>query len=209
MSDQAPARSVKFSKDERTGWSSDRPRPGGGPPRPANIAVRNQVLAPSDRLRYTPTSLVIVVAPDGIAAEAFLNRVLEDKSTFLSAAKVRRLLTGRVAPEDLEERADAVLESAVLKRMDAGQPVVLLLEGFSAVDRDRWVRPAAALRRPRHLILLEGTAEDQEKGALGDLRRTLMVGDLGEEGFHTAIRLGGSSADEVNRLLFRAIPRDE
>ena len=49
-----PARSVKIGEDERTGWSSDRPRRDGAPPRPADLTVHCRVLAPADRLRYSP-----------------------------------------------------------------------------------------------------------------------------------------------------------
>ena len=44
---------------------------------------------------------------------------------------------------------------------------------------------------------------------MDDLRRSLIANELGEEGFHTAIRLGGKSAADVNRLLFRAPQRDD
>jgi hypothetical protein len=209
MSDPGP-RSVKIGSDERTGWSSDRPRKNGDEPRPANISVRGRTLTPSDRLRYTPGSLVVVASPDAGEAERYFVRVLEDKAALLSLNKVRRLIAGRVSAEQLEEQAGAVLDSAVAKRLNAGDAVVVIMEGFNAEARERYVRAAAALRRPRHLVLLEGTVSDEEdRGALDDLRRTLLAEELGEEGFHTAIRLGGKSASEVNRLLFRAPARDD
>jgi hypothetical protein len=66
--------------------------------------------------------------------------------------------------------------------------------------------------RPRHLILLE-TARDQVReedlAALNELRRALDAGELGAEGFQTALRLGGGSASEVKRILFRPPPREE
>ena len=36
-----------------------------------------------------------------------------------------------------------------------------------------------------------------------------MAERLGDEGFHTAIRLGGSAANEVKKLVFRAPQRDD
>ena len=63
MATRPPARSVKISEDERTGWSSDRPRRDGAPPRPANLTVHCRVLAPADRLRYSPGSLLSSPAP--------------------------------------------------------------------------------------------------------------------------------------------------
>ena len=71
---------------------------------------------------------------------------------------------------------------------------------------------ASSLKRPRHLILLE-TARDQvaeeDLAMLNDLRRALDAGELGAEGFQTALRLGGGSASEVKRILFRLPPRDD
>jgi hypothetical protein len=210
MSQPGP-RSVKIGSDERTGWSSDRPRKtGDAPPRPASVAVRGRTLTPSDRLRYTPGSLVVVASADPTEAERFFTRVLEDKAALLSPAKVRRLLEGRVSAEQLETQAAAVLEAAVAKRLKGGDAVVIVMEGFDPAEREHYVRAAAALRRPRHLVLFEGpAADDEDRSALDDLRRTLLAGELGEEGFHTAIRLGGKSAAEVNRLLFRAPARDD
>ena len=68
------------------------------------------------------------------------------------------------------------------------------------------------LKRPRHLILLE-TSRDQvsedELPTLNALRRALDAGELGEEGFQTALRLGGGTASEVKRILFRPPPPKE
>jgi hypothetical protein len=33
--------------------------------------------------------------------------------------------------------------------------------------------------------------------------------ELGEEGFQTALRLGGNTASEVKRILFRPPPRED
>jgi hypothetical protein len=74
------------------------------------------------------------------------------------------------------------------------------------------VRIAASLRRPRHLILLETSREnvsDEDLPALNALRRTLDAGELGAEGFQTALRLGGGTAAEVKRIVFRPPPRED
>ncbi len=200
---------MKIGSDERTGWSSDRPRPGNAPERKPDISVRGRVLEPTDRLRYTPGSLVLVVAPEAEAAEAYLNGILEERSALLTRGRVKRLLEGRVPAEALDEQAVTVLERAVEKRLSDGDATVLLLEGFGAEEREPWLRSAASRRRPRHLILLDGAADEADRDALGELRKTLMAGSLGDEGFHTAIRLGGSSAAEVKKLVFRSPPKDE
>jgi hypothetical protein len=203
-------RSVKIGADERTGWSSDRPRRGNAPERKPDISVRGRVLQPTDRLRYTPGSLVLVAAPDRAAAEGYLTGVLEDRAALISPGRVQRLLQGRVPDEQLQAQAATVLEAAVSKRLQAGDATVLVLDGLGAEEREQWLRAAAALRRPRHLILLDGPGgDDDDRAALGELRKALMADGLGDEGFHTAIRLGGSAANEVKKLVFRAPPKDD
>jgi len=212
VADTPPTRSVKISDDERGGWSSDRPRSDGGPARPADVSVRGRVLRPSDRLRYSPGSLVVIASASGTERDHFSQRVIEDKSALLSLDKVRGLLAGRVAPEEAEARAAELLDAAVRKRLEAGESVVIGADGLDAAERERYVRLAAAFKRPRHLILLE-TGNDQvaeeDRAALNELRRALDAGELGGEGFQTALRLGGGSAAEVKRILFRPPPRDE
>jgi hypothetical protein len=206
------SRSVKIGVDERTGWSSDRPRREGAPERPANIAVHCKVLKPADRLRYSPGSLVVIVSASAAERDAFVTRLIEDRTSQLSLAKVRKLLGGKVAEEELEERAQELLAAAVAKRLQNKDTVVLVAEGVDAEQREPFVRIAAALRRPRHLILLE-TARDQvaeeDLPTLNAMRRALDAGELGEEGFQTALRLGGGTASEVKRILFRPPPRDD
>jgi hypothetical protein len=206
------ARSVKIGSDERTGWSSDRPRRDGAPERPANIAAHCRVLKPADRLRYSPGSLVIVVSASAGEREAFLQRLIEDRASLLSLEKVRGLLAGRVEAEELEARAAELLRAAVAKRLEAKETVVLSTDTLAPEEREAFVRMAAALKRPRHLILLE-TSRDQvaeeDLAALNELRRALDAGELGAEGFQTALRLGGGTAGEVKRILFRPPPRDD
>ncbi|MEA2283414.1 MAG: hypothetical protein QOK21_4021 [Solirubrobacteraceae bacterium] len=207
------ARSVKISDDERGGWSSDRPRrQGAGPARPADVSVRSTVLKPTDRLRYSPGSLLLVAAADPAQSDRFVERLVEDRSALLSLAKVRRLLAGRVADDELDARAADLLDAAVAKRLGASETVVIPLESLDPGERDRYVRIAARAERPRHLILLDSApaqTSDDEKAALGELRRNLMAGDLGAEGFHTSLRLSGPTVAEVKKLLFRPAPRDD
>ncbi len=206
------ARSVKIPSDERTGWSSDRPRRDGAPERPANISAHCRVLKPADRLRYSPGSLLIVISASASEREAFLERLIEDRASLLSLEKVRGLLAGRVAAEELEARATELLSAAVAKRLEARETVVLAPDGLQAEEREPFVRMAAAHKRPRHLIMLE-TSRDQvaeeDLARLNALRRALDAGELGAEGFQTALRLGGGTASEVKRILFRPPPRED
>jgi hypothetical protein len=217
MADESSAsrpgsRSVKIGADERTGWSSDRPRRDGAPERPPNISVHCRVLKPVDRLRYSPGSLVVVSSASAPDREAFVGRLIEDRASLLSLGKVRGLLEGRVDAEVLDTRACELLAAAVNKRLANRDTVVLVAESLDAGERETYLRIAAALKRPRHMILLE-TSRDQvsedDLPTLNALRRALDAGELGEEGFQTALRLGGGSASEVKRILFRPPPRDD
>src|SRR3954469_14660587 len=97
-------RSIKIPDDERGGWSSDRPRPGGGPPRKPDLSTRCRVLSPSDQLRYSPGSLLMVVSPSPEARDSFIERLIETKGAVLSLGKVRGLLQGRVAEDQIDAK---------------------------------------------------------------------------------------------------------
>jgi predicted kinase len=212
MSEKPAPRSVKISSDERTGWSSERPRANGAAARPADVSGRCRVLTPSHRLRYSPGSLVVIVGADAAEPARFAERVIEERGASLVPARVRALLAGRVAESEIEQRVSELLAAAVRKRLQSGQTVVLPLEGFDAHERERYVRLAHGLRRPRHLVLLEAprdTVRDDERRALDELRRSLDAGELGLEGFQTALRLGGQALAELKRIVFQPPPRDD
>jgi len=212
MSTNPSTRSVKFSDDERGGWSSDRPRRDGASRRPVDVSTRCRTLTPSDRLRYSPGSLLLIASPSAVERDRFAARVLEDRNAYLSLDKVRALLSGRVPAEQVEARAQELLGAAVGRRIAAGDSVVLGLDGLAAEERDPWVRLAHASRRPRHLILLEAgrdEAAEEARAALDELRRALVAGELGEEGIQTALRLSGGTVAEVKKIVFRPPPRDE
>lgn len=203
-------RSVKIGSDERRGWSSERPRSDGAPPRPADVSTRCRVLTPSDRLRYSPGSLVLIVSGAPGETVAFAERIVEERGAVLSLAKVRALLEGRVGAQELDARAQQLLEAAVIKRLEARQSVVVAIEGLDPAERERYVRPAHARRRPGHLILLEAPRDQvpaELRPTLNELRRALDVGELGREGFQTALRLGGGSVGELKRIVFQPPPR--
>jgi hypothetical protein len=100
----------------------------------------------------------------------------------------------------------------MLKRLEAGETVVIVPESLDPGERERYVRMAAGFKRPCHLILLE-TRRDQVaeelRAPLNELRRRLDAGQLGADGFQTALRLGGASLSELKRIVFQPPPRDE
>lgn len=212
MQTDPPTRAVKIDKDERLGWSSDRPRREGAPPRKPDVSVRCHVLAPSDRLRYSPGSLVLIASEQASEREAFAERLVPEKGSVLSLEKVRGLLAGRVEEDELEVKAAELLDAAIAKRLAANQTVVVLADGLDPEERERHVRAAHSHGRPRHLILVEGSelpGDEERKAAVGRLRKAVETGDLGAEGFNTALRLSGRSRDEVKRIVFRPPPRPD
>ena len=213
MSTPPSVRSVKIGADERGGWTTDRPpREGDAPPRPVDVSARCRVLAPSDRLRYSPGSLLLIVSPDADEAGRFAERVVEERGAVLSLAKVRTLLAGRVAEEEIEMRARELLDAAVVKRLGERQTIVLTLEGLDATARERYVRLAHGSKRPRHLILLEVPRDlvaEEQRATLNELRKALDSGEIGQEGFQTALRLGGGATGELKRIVFQPPPRED
>ncbi|HYP48715.1 MAG TPA: hypothetical protein VEQ61_08785 [Thermoleophilaceae bacterium] len=212
MSTPPSSRSVKIDNDERGGWSSDRPRRDGAPPRPPNLSVRSRVLRPSELLRYSPGSLLLIVSASAAERDGFAQAMIEDKASLLSLGRVRSLLAGRVPEEEVEERAAELLQAAVVKRLEANESVVITLEGLEREERERYVRAASARKRPCHLILIETSpdqVDDEDRTTLNKLRKALDGGELGAEGFGTVLRLGRGSMAELKRVVFRPEPRDD
>lgn len=211
MAENPPARSVKIGADERTGWSSERPRRDGGAPRPVDVSVRGRVLAPTDRMRYSPGSLVVVVGAPASEAAKFADRVIQERGAVLSLARVRELLAGRVPDEEIEARAQELLGAAVRKRLQGGQSVVVPVETLDAGERETYVRLAHGFQRPRHLILVEAPRDkvEEEERTLDELRRALDAAELGQEGFQTALRLSGPALAELKRVVFARRPPED
>ena len=212
MTNPGSARSVKIADDERGGWSSDRPRRGKGPERPPDLSTRCRVLQPSDRMRYSPGSLVIVVSADEGEADRFAQRVFEERGAVLSTPKVRGLLAGKVPEDEIDAKAGALLGAAAAKRLENGESTVVAGRLLDAAQREPLLRLASSLRRPRHVILLEAGRDqtsDDDRPLVNELRRALDAGELGAEGFQTALRLGGGSIGELKRIVFRPPPRDD
>ena len=153
-----------------------------------------------------------MVCADPATRESFCARVLEDPGALLTMGKVLELLRGRVAAEDMEAKARALLDAAAAKRLAAGQTVVVAMETLDPAERERYVRMAAGHRRPRHLILVEAGKEsvaEEDRAALAELRTTLDAGGLGAEGFMTSLRLGGRTVEELKRIVFAKPPADD
>ncbi len=207
-------RSVKIGDDERGGWSSDRPRrdgtPSGGGGRPVDISTRQRVLKVTDRLRYTPGSLVVVISASEKDRESFVDRVfIEDKNAILSTVRIRKLLEQKFSGEELEAKTRQLWEATIVKRLGNGDQVIVPIEGLDGADREALNRLAHAKRRPRHAIFLDTGGSDEERPALNELRNRLEGGDLGQEGFQTALRLSAGALHDLKRIVFRTPQRDD
>jgi hypothetical protein len=215
MSETTGPRSVKIGSDERTGWSSDRPRGRDGadrPPRPIDLTTRCRTLKPSDRMRYSPGSLVVIVSANAADRDRFTARVFEEQGAVLGLDKLRAMVAGKVDESALDATAKQLLDATIAKRLEKGEAVVLPTNSLDPAEREPYIRIAHRFRRPRHLILLE-TAKDkvdeEDLPVLNELRRQLDSGEVGAEGFQTAMRLGGSSVTDLKRIVFRPAPRDD
>ena len=80
-------RSVKISEDERGGWSSDRPRRDGAPPRPPDVSVRCRVLSPSHEVRYSPGSLLLIVSPSLAERDRFTEGLIDNRASVCRSAR--------------------------------------------------------------------------------------------------------------------------
>ena len=188
--DDPPARSVKISEDERTGWSSDRPRRDGAP------AAPGQPRRPLPRARARPTGCA--TRPGSLldrglrlarpSATRFLERLIEDRAALLSLEQgARRCSPGASAEEELEARAAGAAAGG--RRQAPGEPGdgrARRRRPATRSEREPFVRLAAALKRPRHLILLEtsprpGRARRISR-ALNELRRALDARRAGRRG---------------------------
>src|SRR3954453_18901905 len=214
MSEAPGPRSVKIGQEERTGWSSDRPRPGAAdrPPRPADMTTPSRILKPSDRMRYSPGSLVVVVSASARDRDRFVTRVFEEQGAVLGLDQLRAMVSGRVADDALETTAKQLLDSTIAKRLEKGEAVVLPGTSLDSAEREPYVRLAHGFRRPRHLILIETAKEnvaEEDTATLNELRRALDAGEMGGEGFQTVMRIGGPAGTQLQGILFRSAPRDD
>jgi predicted kinase len=154
----------------------------------------------------------MIVSPSPAERDSFALRRIEDRSSLLSLARVRELLAGRVGEGEIEAKAAELLDAAARKRLEEKLTVVIAAEGMSPEERERWARAAAEHKRSAHLILLDigaKEASDEDRAELNKLRSALDAGELGAEGFQTALRLSGAAASEVKRIVFAHPPRDD
>ncbi len=163
-------------------------------------------------MRYSPGSLVIVIGPAATEPALFAGRVVAERGVVISLSQVKSLLAGRVNDSELQERSAEVLTGAVTRRLQQNDTVVLATESLDPAEREPYLRLAHQLRRPRHAILLDAGRDEvssDERPALDETRRALDSGELGQEGFQTALRLSRQTREELKRVIFQRPPRDD
>lgn len=163
-------------------------------------------------MRYSPGSLVVVVSASAADRDRFVNRVFEEQGAVLGIDKLKAMVAGKVDESALDATAKQLLDATVGKRLEKGEAVVIPATTLDPEEREPYVRLAHKFRRPRHLILIETAKDKVEEDhvpVLNELRRQLDAGELGNEGFQTAMRLGGSSISELKRIVFRPAPKDD
>jgi predicted kinase len=219
--DRGGRRSVKIGDQERSAYSSDRTRRGepiGDRDEERGQSVRRargRRLNPSNRISYSPSSVIVLAGAAGVGKTTFADRLFDKGSVaVLSIAKIQRMIAG--APEGPEARAQAVslIGQVAAQRLRAGQSVVIDGRALDPEERRELVLVAQRARRPAHLIFLEGSREQLEQGGAseqdiehdlpltGELRRAVEQDRLGEEGFSTVLTLTRRAAEQVRQIGF-------
>ena len=213
MSDSSSSslRSVKIGSDERTGWSSERPRREGEPERPAPRRRRARAAASSprtDRLRYAPGSLLLVVGAD-TPAERGASPAASSRSPARCCRWPRSApcCRGASPPRSSRPKASALLDATAAKRLAAGD---------SVVDPGRGPRPrdARALRAHGPCAPAPApSASSSRRARIGPGGRPRHAARPAQRarrrgprrgGFFTALRLGGNTIREFEEDRLRA-----
>ena len=155
--------------------------------------------------------MLLVTGAQAAQLDPFLDRRIEEKGIVFSLPRIRTLLAGRVPEDQIDARARELMDTAVTKRMGAGQTVVVALETLGPEERNHFILMAHGNRRPRHLMLVEAprdSVDEDERAPIDELRKALDANELGAEGFHTALRISGAAIPELKRIVFRPLSED-
>ena len=155
----------------------------------------------------------MVVSASKVDSDAFIERVIEAKNAILSLDKVRALLAGRVKPDEMEARAQELLDTAVAKRLGADESVVL---GADSPGRRR-ARALCAARRararpaPPHPPLRSRATRSPRRTSRRSTRcaRRSMPATSAPRASTRRCASAAGPAAEVKRIVFRPEPRDD
>jgi hypothetical protein len=205
MASSDGVRSVKIGADERTGWSSERPeRKSSGPGRPPRPAGRALNVAASDTLSFPAGSLVVFTGADVVTIHRLVARMLP-RPALVSYDPLARAVAEKVPAEQVEEVTLRLVSKRVAERQAEGQATVIATSDLSAELR-RKLAALAERRAGSHLVVLDSgrkAVDDDER--FEELRAVVTgarSGEIGSEGFSTAMVLGRVDLDKVTGIEF-------
>lgn len=230
---ETDARRVKIDSSERMAYSSDAPRPrkegskkSHQGPRFSVNRKRCRVLQPDDKLVYPHSCLVIVTGPSGAGKSSWAQRLFPQGSV-LSLEKMRELISGDAHDEEVTPKAQELLQTVIRKRLEARRTVVITMAALTPEERIEWVALAQEAKRSAHLVVLDATKEncvnaqteasqptpedviENEVANLAVTRKSLVKGELGQEGFSSAILLTQPVASKVKKITLGRLKTDE
>ncbi len=200
-------RSVKIGADERTGWSSERPeRKSSGPGRPPRPAGRALNVAASDTLSFPNGSLVVFTGADPITVHRLVARMLP-RPALISYDALARQVAEKVPADRVGEVTLQLISKRVGERKAEGQATAIETADLSSELRTA-LAAMADRRAGSHLVVF-----DSGRKAVGDDERFEQLravvsgarsGEIGSEGFSTAMVLGRVDLDKVTGIEFVA-----
>lgn len=198
-------RSVKIGADERTGWSSERPqRAGSGPGRPPRPAGRALTIAASDTLSFPSGSLVLFTGADAVSVHRLVARLLP-RPTLISYDALARAVAEKVPAEQVGDVTLRLVGKRVAEHQAAGQATVIETGGLSPELRSS-LAALADRRSGSHLVVLDSgrkaVGDDERFEQLRAVVAAARSGDIGAEGFSTAMVLGRVDLDKVTGIEF-------
>jgi hypothetical protein len=201
-------RSVKIGADERTGWSSERPqRKTSGPGRPPRPAGRALNVAASDTLTFPNGSLVIFTGADSVTVHRLVARMLPRPALISYDVLARAVAEKRVPAEQVGEVTQRLVAKRIAERQAEGQATVIETGDLSTELRTA-LAALADRRAGSHLVVLDSgrkaVDDDERFEALRAVVTGARSGEIGTEGFSTAMVLGRVDLDKVTGIEFVA-----
>ena len=198
-------RSVKIGADERTGWSSERPRRAssgsGRPPRPAGRALP---VPASDTLTFPSGGVVVFTGADAPAIHRLVARLLP-RPALISYDVLARAVAEKVPSEQVGEVTLRLVGKRIAERQAEGQATVIETGELSAELRSG-LAALADRRAGAHLVVLDSgrkaVGDEERFEALRAIGTGARSGEFGAEGFSTAMVLGRVDLDKVTGIEF-------
>jgi hypothetical protein len=201
-------RSVKIGADERTGWSSERPRREasssgkGRPPKPAGRAL---AVKASDTLSFPAGGLVVFTGADAVVVHRLVARMLPRPALISYDVLARAVAEKKVPEEQVAEVTLRLVGKRVAERQAEGQATVIETGDLSSELRTK-LAALADRRGGAHLVVLDSgrkaVGDDERFEVLRSVVAGARSGEIGSEGFSTAMVLGRVDLDHVTGIEF-------